>query len=108
MKRNLFGVGAVVALTIALFQGPRVDSAEQVAAMSVKGGADCKFKGFSADKPCTAITGCTHGNYKLAVEGGTDYRQKGIISKPNGNCEGNSQCETPRTYQLTIKDCAGG
>ncbi|QDV51570.1 hypothetical protein [Gimesia fumaroli] len=111
MKRNLFGVGAVVALTIALFQGPRVDSAEQVSARSVKGAA-CSYSGYQST-PCNlgVPSHCTGGNFFSAVHiggnNGSHQPAGGLIS--SGNCTGDAQCPaTLNTTKLTKNGCGGG
>ncbi|QDT43402.1 hypothetical protein Pan241w_35020 [Gimesia alba] len=110
MKRKLFSVGAVIALTIALFQGPQVDSAEQVAARSVKG-AKCSFSGYTTIS-CTINSDCTGGTTKASVYvgGSNASHQKAAGGYRNGNCTGNAQCPANGllTDKLTTNGCGGG
>lgn len=108
MKQFLVGIGAVIALTIGLFQGPQVDSSERVLAMSVTGGvgSGCSYKGYSAANPCSVYPNCTAGSFQLATSGGTTHKNTGNAA--NGNCTGNAQCTTPRTPTLTTAGCGEG
>lgn len=110
MRKILVGVGAAVALTIGLFQGPQVDSAEQVLAMSVKG-AKCSFSGYTTIS-CTIDSNCTGGTTKASVYvgGNNASHQKAAGGYRNGNCTGNAQCPANGllTDKLTTNGCGGG
>lgn len=108
MKNYLVGIGAVVAITVTLFQGPRIDSAEQVSAMSVKGAA-CNYDGY-VDTNCSDLdANCSAGTSQTGLlninQNGSHKTVAGLYS--NGNCTGNSNCPTGvNTVKLTTTGCS--
>lgn len=111
MKQFLAGIGALTAISVGLFQGPQVDSAEQVLAMSVKGAAGCDQEGYE-NHSCTILPACTGGVSEAAVT-----VAKGAVGSykivdgvhADGNCTGNAQCPAAiNTVRLSSDGCGGG
>ncbi|QDT43403.1 hypothetical protein Pan241w_35030 [Gimesia alba] len=111
MKRILVSMGAMIVMTIGLFQGPQVDSAEKVLAISVKGAAGCDQEGYE-NQSCTILPACTGGVSEAAVT-----VAKGSVGSykivdgvhADGNCTGNAQCPAAiNTVRLSSDGCGGG
>ncbi|QDV51571.1 hypothetical protein [Gimesia fumaroli] len=111
MKKLLVGIGAMIMMTIGLFQGPQVDSAEQVLAMSAKGAAACDHDGYT-NIDCDIVPACTAGQSESAVSSakGTAGSHKVVDGvHADGNCTGNAQCPAAlSTDRLSTEGCGGG
>lgn len=111
MKNFSVGIGALIAITVALLQGPQVDSAEQVSSSSLKGGGPCVYDGYQS-LTCAEVNGyCTGGNFVAAsnngLTGGGSHQETGQ-TLTTGNCTGTSQCPaTQNTRELTQVGCGG-
>jgi hypothetical protein len=109
MLKKFYPILAFAVLSsVALLQGPGVDSTARVNAMSLVGGG-CEYDGTYVQSDCRLFnSNCTSGFTEMALVQGSSHKEDGTIYR-NGSCVGNANCPTAiNTTGLTTTGCSPG